>query len=110
MRSSADGAEQTSIVYDWRTGRLTLDCGRSSLDVGVDRPAHGAALPLPPGGPLELRVFLDRSVVEVFANGRACITDRIYPSREDSLGLRVFANGGRATLRSLGAWTMAPIW
>ena len=110
VRCSPDGAEQTAIVYDCRTGRLTLDCQRSSLSVAVDRPVHGAALPLAPGEPLRLHVFLDRSVVEVFANGRASITDRIYPSRDDSLGFHAFARGGPATLESLSSWEMQPIW
>ena len=55
-------------------------------------------------------MFLDRSVVEVFANGRACITDRIYPARGDSLGVQAFAHGGRATLAAISGWTMKPIW
>ncbi len=110
VRRSPDGAEETAIVYDCRSGRLTLDCERSSLSVAVDRPVHGAALPLAPGEPLRLHLFLDRSVVEVFANGRARITDRIYPTRADSRGVRAFARGGRATLTAFNAWAMAPIW
>ncbi len=44
-------------------------------------------LPLAPGDRLQLRVFVDHSVLEVFANGRACLTTRIYPTRPDSLGI-----------------------
>ena len=39
-----------------------------------------------PGETLKLRVFVDRSVVEVFANDRQCATVRVYPGREDSRG------------------------
>ncbi|MBI2939123.1 MAG: GH32 C-terminal domain-containing protein, partial [Chloroflexi bacterium] len=62
------------------------------------------------GQPLELRVFVDRSVVEVFADNRHYLAKRIYPARRDSLGVQVFALGGSATLRSLDAWQMAAIW
>ena len=39
------------------------------------------------GETLRLHIFLYRSVLEVFANGRQCLTQRIYPTRADSLGL-----------------------
>jgi len=51
---------------------------------------------------------VDKSVVEVFANGRQAVMRRIYPSRTDSVGLRLFSNGGPARVRSLQAWEMAP--
>jgi beta-fructofuranosidase len=56
--------------------------------------------------PLSLRVFLDGSVVEVFANRRHCLTSRVYPIWEDSTGLSVRAEGGRATVRSLSVWQL----
>ncbi len=47
---------------------------------------------------------------EVFANGRACITERIYPSRADSLGIDLFARGGSARLTAIDIWEVASIW
>ena len=58
-------------------------------------------------GPLELRVFLDRSVIEVFANGRQCLTKRIYPDPQD-LDAAFYCWGGAATLRVLDVWNMTP--
>ena len=58
--------------------------------------------------PLSLRVFVDKSVVEVFANGRQAVMRRIYPSREDSVGVRLFSNGGPAGVTTLEAWDMMP--
>ncbi|MDP9363348.1 MAG: GH32 C-terminal domain-containing protein, partial [Chloroflexota bacterium] len=110
LRRTPDGTEETRVRYDRARGLLTLDCARSSLDVGVDREVDGAALPLAPDEPLELRVFLDRSVVEVFANGRVAVSDRIYPSRPDALGVGAFVDGSEARLASLDVWGMAPIW
>ena len=65
---------------------------------------------MPAGQPVELRIFIDRSVVEVFADGRQYLAKRIYPARADSVGVQAFAKGGRATLQSLDAWQMAAIW
>lgn len=60
--------------------------------------------------PLKLRVFIDRSVVEVFANGRQCVAVRVYPGREDSLGVSLRAHGKDAMLKSLDAWQMKSIY
>ena len=60
--------------------------------------------------PLRLRVFVDRSIVEVCANGRQCLTLRAYPEREDSTGVSVFARGGVAKLMSLSSWQMRSVW
>jgi beta-fructofuranosidase len=48
-------------------------------------------------------------VIEVFANDRACLTARIYPTRPDSLGVGLFAHGGAAHLLTAGIWQMAHI-
>jgi beta-fructofuranosidase len=53
-------------------------------------------------------VFVDKSVVEVFANGRQAVMRRIYPSREDSLGVALFSEGGPARVTTLEAWDMDP--
>ena len=45
---------------------------------------------------LQLRIYVDKSVVEVFANSRQCITQRVYPTRADSIGVRLVSRGGHA--------------
>ena len=62
------------------------------------------------GEPLKLRVFIDRSVVEVFVNGRQYLAMRVYPGRQDSVGVSVHAQGQDAVLKSLDAWQMQSIW
>jgi beta-fructofuranosidase len=62
------------------------------------------------GQPLRLHIFVDRSVVEVFANGRACAASRVYPSGSDSLGVALFAKGGAAEARSIDIWEVGSIW
>ena len=71
---------------------------------------HSGPLELERGALLRLHVFVDRSVLEVFANGRLCMTSRIYPTRPDSTAIGLFAAGGPATLRSMEVWSMKPIW
>jgi len=68
-----------------------------------------APLELRHGEPLTLRIFLDRPLLEVFANDRQCLTQQIFPSRQDSLLVRAYASGGAATVRSAEGWEMAPL-
>ena len=59
--------------------------------------------------PFKLRVFVDRSVVEVYVNGRQFLACRVYPGRSDSVGVSLRAQGGDASLTSLDAWQMRGI-
>jgi beta-fructofuranosidase len=110
LRCSPDGQERTEIVYDTRCQRLTVDRQRSSLDSGVHRAEHSAELRLESGEMLRLQVFVDHSVIEIFANGHTSLSTRVYPTRADSLGVELFAVGGAANLTALDAWQLSPIW
>jgi len=70
--------------------------------------AQEAPFELHSGENLKLRIFLDKCVLEVFANGRECMTQRIHPTRNDSLGVALFTRGGTANVVSLDARDMAP--
>jgi beta-fructofuranosidase len=90
---------------------LTLDTSYSStLPDALSRAPETAPLVLEPGEPLRLRVFIDRSVVEVFANGKQCVAARVYPGRDDSTGISLRAQGDSAKLVSLDAWQMKDIY
>ena len=107
---SKDGEEQTTIAWHRDEAVLRLDRTHSSLDPDVGRGVHDAPLALAPGEPLTLTVFLDRSVVEAFANRRAALTARIYPTRPDSTAVELFATGGSAHVRCCLLRRRAPIW
>ena len=67
---------------------------------------HEAPLPLAAGETLRLRILLDRSSVEVFAQaGRVVLTDRVYPDAA-SVGVALEARGGRARLIGLRSWRL----
>ena len=90
---------------------LTLDSSYSStLPGALSRAPETAPIRLDPDEPLQLRVFVDRSVVEVFANGRQCVAVRVYPGRGDSTGVSLRAQGNPARLRSLDAWKMRSVY
>jgi beta-fructofuranosidase len=104
---SPDGEEETAIsVTD--AGEVVVDRSRSSLHPGAD--ASTQTIPLDAEGPVDLRVFVDGSVIEVFANERRCLTTRAYPVRPDSEAVSVAAEGGTATIESLDAWRLGSAW
>ena len=105
--ASPGGEESTAIFYDAEEGLLKVDTRKSGPE-NTPKAVEAAPFELKPGERLKLRVFVDKSVVEVFANSRQAIARRIYPSRQDSTGVRVLSAGGDTRVHSLKAWTMTP--
>jgi sucrose-6-phosphate hydrolase SacC (GH32 family) len=104
--------EETVIGYEARTRNVFVDRTRSGRADFDKRFAgrHEVPVPTAPGGSLALRILVDRSSVEVFADsGMAVITDRIYPSAR-SRGAALYARGGAAQLLDLKAWRMRSAW
>jgi beta-fructofuranosidase len=99
---SVDGTEQTLVYYDAAEKKLKVDTvksgpkGKKLVEAGPFALAAGEAL--------KLRVFIDKSVIEVFANdGRQAITRRIYPSAGNAGQVSLFSNGGPATTKAVKA-------
>lgn len=118
---SPDGEEETRFVFYRNRGLrcsetdfggdrysiVELDTTRSSISPDVScRPPELAPVYLGPEDRLELRVFIDRSVVEVFVNDQQCVAARVYPERADSTGVSLRARGQDARLLGLDAWQM----
>ena len=88
VRSTADGREQTLIGYDRDSQKLFCDTTSSSTDAATQtlpppifgRRVESGALHLGKTELLRLRIYIDASVIETFANGRVSLTDRVYPA------------------------------
>jgi fructan beta-fructosidase len=66
---------------------------------------HQAELPLA-NGRLHLHIFVDRSMVEVFANdGLICFSERVFPD-ESSTGIEIFTEGAAVQLKSLAVFEL----
>ena len=121
---SADKSEYTAITF-YREGGvcfandsfgnrdslIIIDPGLSSKaeDVEPQKPQE-CSFPMEKGEDLELRIFIDRSVVEVFVNGASACLTRVYPENPDSLGVSLFSRGRPAKCRKLTAWKMKRIF
>jgi beta-fructofuranosidase len=94
-----------------RESLLTIESSFSSLYPDVrPRGAETASFVLNRDETLKLRIFIDKSVVEVFANGKQCAAVRVYPSREDSMGVSIRSQGQESELKSFEAWQMKSIY
>lgn len=72
----------------------------------------GVVVPLPSilaSKPLELRIFIDHSVIEVYASGRIIVT-RVNLARARNEGISLWARGGAAKFSSIESWPMTSIW
>ncbi|VFS68173.1 Sucrose-6-phosphate hydrolase [Kluyvera cryocrescens] len=93
--------EGLRIYVDAQAQRLVLERCYPQLLLEGSR-----SVPLPAADRLALRIFIDRSSVEVFVNeGESCLSSRIYP-QEAQRQLLMFANNGDATLSSGGYWPL----
>jgi beta-fructofuranosidase len=111
-----DNSDETVIGYEVSEGRLRIDTTRTGPNRKKARPVTNAAagvieaapLKLGRNEPLKLRVFVDRCLVEVFANdGRLALSRVVYPAAE-ATGIRLYAGGGAATARIVKVWDLMP--
>jgi beta-fructofuranosidase len=83
-------------------GEIVYTQGNGMFSVGA------ASAPIGRQKQVRMRIFLDKGVVEAFANeGAAAIFAPLQAGPAD-LGVEVFARGGKARLDSLRAWPLKP--
>jgi beta-fructofuranosidase len=117
---SADGKEQTPVIVDREKNLLKIDMRPSSQNkpvykefVMVREPnpsieTEDAPFTVGKGEKVNLRIFLDKSIVEVFANDRQCLTQVIYPSLGDAIHIQVFADDAPIRVEELKTWKIFP--
>jgi beta-fructofuranosidase len=122
VAAAPDDSEFTDITYLPKEGVLEFDFSKSDLKnrvtytrhrpgpktlnlVGENPPVKKQRIPfkVPDGEDLDLHVFVDGCIIEVIANNRTLATQNVYPSRRDSVEVRIFARGGKAEIKSLEA-------
>ena len=104
----AKGTNEETIIQ-YVDGKLQVDRRRSG-NVTFNKHFSGVdeALLSPQNGVIKLRIFVDKSVVEVFANnGERVITNLIFPT-ESVGGIELFAEGGSAAFKQISLWQVKP--
>jgi len=124
--SSLESKEETVIKYDPQAQELIIDFSKSAVSgngqvkmlpncmfepqlEGFTEPISEQRAPfeLKAGEVLRLNIFLDRSVIEVFANDRLCMTQVVYPELENSDGVEIFSTDSAVEVLSVKIWSMA---
>jgi beta-fructofuranosidase len=85
---------------------FSISCSHQSCGRELRVNTITAPLPGPTGSTVRLHMFLDGSVLEVFANETVALTARVYQIPSGPLRLKL---EGDATIASLYAWPMKPI-
>ena len=111
VRCAPDGSEETLVSFCSEPPTIQIDYRKASLrddlTYQLDPRVQAAPFDFKQGEHVRLRVFLDHSVLEVFAGDRRYMAQRIYPTHPDALDVKLFSRGGPTSVRSLRAWRMA---
>ena len=100
VKGAAEGRAKTVIRYDHEKGELVFDASAAGADKSLDpwnppgargephQDVECAPFRLSDGEELNLRVFIDGDIVEVFANDRQAISRRVFsPPQNKSISL-----------------------
>lgn len=104
LRVSEDNKQGVDVWYDPKTDQFGVDGAvtkKASAFGSITR--DGSAQE-----PVTLRIFLDRSILEVYCGG-AALTTRTFAA-PTAVAVDLFADGGNARLLSLDAWQMKSMW
>ncbi|KAL6651117.1 hypothetical protein ACP70R_010042 [Stipagrostis hirtigluma subsp. patula] len=113
-----DLSEQTAVYFYLAKGTdgslKTFFCQdelRSSKANDLVKRVYGSTVPVLDGENLSVRILVDHSIVESFAQGgRTCITSRVYPTKAIYESARVFlfnnATNVHVTAKSLKIWEL----
>ena len=111
LKVRTGGGEETVIGYDAEASELYVDrtrAGRS--DFSRDFPGVQRAPLAARHSKVRLRILVDWSSVEVFADhGQTVITDQIFPAATSD-GVELFAEGGSARVKSLKIRPLRSSW
>jgi len=104
---SNDKSENVELVYNPESETLTFDRRESGIvDFSQDFPAVTTAPTFNDGKSLPLRIFIDRSSIEVFASeGRSVMTNLVFPTKPYTT-LSVTAKGAKAKIKNLKIYSI----
>lgn len=99
--------DKVEIIYNVADHTLSMDRRQSGVvDFSENFPAVTVAPTFEKNGKVQLRIFVDRSSIELFANdGKASMTNLVFPNEPYST-LSVAANGGEAKVTDLKVYNI----
>jgi sucrose-6-phosphate hydrolase SacC (GH32 family) len=109
FRKSSIGLEETAIYYNTLNSTVGIKTGLSGALGRYQNITGNFFGQLPIGSTLKMDIYLDRSLVEAFIDGKKALSARIYPDKT-SLGIGLFADTGTIHITSLKISKMGSIF
>jgi beta-fructofuranosidase len=123
IRKAPDDKEETLIFHDAVNKKLRADLSKSSLRragggfgggrdplSGTDKRADVIGHFDLKGESFKLHIFIDKGLVQTYANDMKTITSWVYPTLEESKGLQIWAEDGDVKIKSMQVWEMKSIY
>jgi len=111
VRVLSGDEEQTGIGYDAPSATLFVDRTQSGkTDFKRTFPGRQGGPLSPVQGTVTLRIFLDRSSIEVFGNDGECVVTSLIFPESDRRRLQVYAQDGEAHLVALDIYHLHSSW
>ena len=113
LKLAAGNKREMVIGYNAATQTLYLDRSKTannSFDSSYNKLGRFETTLALNNKQLQLRVFFDKSVVEVFANdGQAAMTMQLFPEENDK-GIELVSNNGKSIVKKLVVWPIKSSW
>lgn len=107
----ADRTKENFDAIQERYSAIQVDNSHGSVSPAASpREPDIKHFPMPADGSLKLHIFIDRSIVEVFANDFSVSMVRTWPVKAESKGISFRALGRPAKISKLDAWRMHGIY
>ena len=107
IRIANNAGEAVTLIYDASNHTLSFDRRSSGIvDFSQDFPAVTVAPTFEIGRKISLRIFIDRSSMEVFGNdGKFVMTNLVFPTKPYTT-LSIAADGGSARIENLKIYSI----
>ncbi|MEZ0536473.1 GH32 C-terminal domain-containing protein [Caldicellulosiruptoraceae bacterium PP1] len=107
LKRSPDGIEETYLYYKSDTKEVFIDRTKSTLNDEYEKGIQGGYIDINENI-VKFHIYVDKSMIEAYINNLKAITSRVYPVRDDSLGLLLWADKNPETvkIKKLNIWKL----
>jgi sucrose-6-phosphate hydrolase SacC (GH32 family) len=113
VRLAVGNGHYFEIGYDAAQQKLYIDrskCANQNFNPKFQQLSHYETILLPKGNNVDLHLYFDNSIVEVFANdGEAVMTAQLFPDKDEN-GIELFFNNGTTTFANVSIGRMKSVW
>lgn len=115
LRAGEELEDVAIVAYDMLTNSVSIEDSRATLgaphsriwECFTDSPFMPVSIPVAGvAGKVDLRIFLDSTVIEVFINGKMALSGRCYPHNKSSVGIGFFSNAEQVRFDNVKMWEL----